>query len=66
MPLLIPFIVGASATATGYWWWTSDSKKEPTFSSELLDTIKPFLIIAIILLGLRWLYKQGTATKKTK
>lgn len=64
MPLVIP-ILAAGAGATGWWWWTSEQKKEPTFSGELLSTIKPFLIIALIVLGLRWLYKQGSISKKS-
>ncbi|BDS12734.1 hypothetical protein [Aureispira anguillae] len=64
MPLLIPFIVGASAT--GFWWWSSSSKEEdPTFTSELFKTLQPFLILVLVVLALRWLYKQGTA-KPTK
>lgn len=64
MPLLIPFILGAGAT--GYWWWSSKDQEQPSFTGELLKVLQPFLIIALILLALRWLYKQGSNTKTTK
>jgi len=69
MPLFIPLIAAGAATATtaaGWWWWTSDEKEEPTFSGELFDILKPILIVALIILGLRWLYKQGGTVKKAK
>jgi hypothetical protein len=66
MPLFIPVIAAAAgAGATGWLWWSSSKEEEPTFSSELFDTLKPILIILLILFGLRWLYKQGNTAKKS-
>ncbi|WP_052596108.1 hypothetical protein [Aureispira sp. CCB-QB1] len=63
MPLIIlPFLAGAGAT--GYWWWSSSTEEKPTFSGELFKVLQPFLIILIVLLALRWLYKQGSTAKK--
>jgi len=64
MPFLIPVIVGASATATGVWWWTSQKEEEPSFTGELFNLLKPIVIIIIIALMLRWLYLQGSNSKK--
>lgn len=65
MPLLlIPFLAGAGAT--GYWWWSSSEDEKPSFTGELFEVLKPFLIIVIVLLALRWLYKQGSTTNKLK
>ena len=64
MPLLIPFVLGAGAT--GYWWWNSKDEAEPTFSSELFETLKPILIVILVILFLRWLYVKGTASKTAK
>lgn len=65
MPLLLlPFLAGAGAT--GYWWWSSSTEKKPSFAGELFEVLKPFLIVLIVLLALRWLYKQGSANKTKK
>lgn len=57
MPFLIPLIIGAGGT--GYWWYTSSKEQEPTFSSELFNTLKPFIIGLVMVLLLRWLYIKG-------
>jgi hypothetical protein len=67
IPLIIIPIAGAlGATATGYWWWSSSTEEKPTFTGELFNVLKPFLIIVLVLLALRWLYKQGSTAKKLK
>lgn len=67
MPLFIPVIAAAAgAGATGWLWWSNSKEEKPTFSGELMEILKPLLIIAVILFGLRWLYKQGNSTKKPK
>lgn len=64
MPFLIPLVVGAGAT--GYWWWSSAQEKEqPSFSTELFDTIKPLLLILALVFALRWLYQQGSKQNKS-
>lgn len=65
MPLFIPIIAAAGTGAAGLWWFTSKEEEKPSFTGELFDVLKPILIVALIILGLRWLYKQGTATKNT-
>jgi hypothetical protein len=66
MPLMfiVPLVAGAGAT--GYFWWSSSTEEKPTFTGELFEVLKPFLIIAVVLLALRWLYKQGSTANKIK
>lgn len=61
---LIPMLIGAGGT--GYWWYSSSQAKEPTFSGELFNTLKPFLIMIVVVLLLRWLYVKGIQNKKSK
>jgi hypothetical protein len=67
IPLLVIPIAGAlGATATGYWWWSSSTEEKPSFVGELFNVLKPFLIIVLVLLALRWLYNQGSKSKNLK
>ncbi|WMX17073.1 hypothetical protein [Aureispira sp. CCB-E] len=60
MPFLIPFILGAGGT--GFLWWQTKQKeeKEPHLGEDLWNALKPILIILLVLLFLRWLYKKGS------
>ncbi len=65
MPFLIPFIIGASGT--GFLWWknSQEEEKEPNLGEDLFDALKIILIILVLLLFLRWLYKKGTMSNET-
>lgn len=59
MPLFIPFLIGASTT--GYFWYNSkEEEKEPTFLEELIKILTPILLVILVLLIFRWLYKKGS------
>lgn len=61
MPFLIPLVIGAGTT--GYWWYQSNQKQQeqPSFKQEFLNVLYPVLILLLILLFFRWLYRQGSA-----
>lgn len=65
MPFFLPLILGASGT--GILWWTSTQKeeKEPNLGDDLWNALKPILIILLVLLFFRWLYKKGTIENET-
>ena len=59
MPLFIPFLIGASTT--GYFWYNSkEEEKEPTLVEELMKVLAPILLVILVLLIFRWLYKKGS------
>ncbi|BDS12985.1 hypothetical protein [Aureispira anguillae] len=59
MPLLIPFLVGASTT--GFLWYNSakEQKAVPTFQEEFFKIAKPLLLIGLAILFFRWLYLRN-------
>jgi hypothetical protein len=62
MPFLIPlFAAGAGA---GAWAWWSSEDEEPSFEKELFGFLRPFAIILLVILALKWLHKKGIQTKK--
>ena len=65
MPFFIPFIIGASGT--GFLWWNNNQQeeKEPDLGEDLWNALKPILIILLVLLFLRWLYKKGAIENET-
>lgn len=65
MPLpLIPILVGVGSTAAVGWWWSSSSQEDkPSVSGEIWNTIQPFVLILLVILLLRWIWKKGTPEK---
>lgn len=65
MPFLIPLILGASGT--GFLWWQASQKEEkaPSLGEDIWNALKPILIILLVLLFLRWLYKKGSLENET-
>lgn len=61
MFLLLPFLLGAGGSS--YWWWSSQKKQQqPSLWKDLLDILKPIVLIVILLLFIRWLYVKSSPT----
>lgn len=62
--LLLPFLAGAGGT--GFLWWKSNKEEEeqPDLKKDLWEALKIILIILLVLLFLRWLYKKGSIQPK--
>ena len=43
----------------------TQEEKEPNLGEDLWNALKPILIILLVLLFLRWLYKKGTIENET-
>jgi len=65
MPFFIPLLLGASGT--GFLWWKTSQKEEqqPNLGEDIWNALKPILIILLVLLFLRWLYKKGSIEHET-
>lgn len=68
MAFFIPVLLGVSATAGAGWWWSSSSSEDdkPTVSGEIWETVKPIVVLLLVVVFLRWLWKKGSTEGSTK
>jgi hypothetical protein len=61
LPQIAIFTAGVATTAYG--WYRSSTKEEdqePTFTDDLVTVAKYALLIVVVFILLRWMYKKGS------